>query len=370
MRYVIRITLIFLFLLISYFPYFFITSCKNKQLDKKEKHEVVRLLGWIGYDEADLLDAVRKNINIEVEVKTYQGGTEMLSILESDTSSYDVVVLDPEYIAIARKKNLLQPLDINNFDLSIIHPFFQELDLLKKGRDYYAIPVRFGIVGILYNSDRVNEEEIRSYSNLFNEKFKNRISIIDLWQPVMGVISMSLGNRTNPYNLNDIQLEAVKKRLLDLKRHGTRIHKTVMGLIESLNDESAWIMLGGGEANAWTLHNKGKNFNWLIPEEGGILWMESLGIVKNAINKERAIKLIKYLQSAEGLALLAKRKAYISSPTSIEALKFFTDEELKIRGISNKELMTDLLNQVVVRRLPNVDMFDKWDSIWKDFKKY
>lgn len=328
----------------------------------------VRLLAWVGYDEADLWREFRESSGIDVAVKTYIGGTAMLNELKKNPDSYDVVVLDPEFIALAHQNNLLDSMDRDAFDFSEYHPFFRELSILEVEEQLVAVPVRFGIIGLLYNADRVSPEDTESYASILKDKYKNRVSVMNLWQSTMGTVSLSLGNSKKPYGVSLDGLADIEERLTELRSHGIRVHNAVPDLLGCLEDEVTWIMLGGGEANAASLQGRGKNFKWRVPKEGGILWMESLGIVKNTPNRNNAMKVIKFLQSATGQALLARRKTYISSPPSLDACQLLTHEERELRHIASTEQMTELLNSVVVRELPPSQMLKEWTDVWERFK--
>jgi spermidine/putrescine transport system substrate-binding protein len=344
-------------------------ACSRKE-GKEGSVDSVKLLGWIGYGESDLLASIERETGILVEVKEYQGGTEMFSILERD-QSYDIVVLDPEFIHLLYENDYLIPLNKNDFNFENYHPFFRDkVDQIWIDKNLYAIPVRFGIIGIMYNQDRVDRDDISSYSNLFgNKKYENRIAVMNLWQAVMGAVSLGLGFKPNPYDLSKDQLEKIEETLFVLKQNGLKIFTQVSSLVESLDDESTWIMLGGGEANTERLKNRGENFDWVIPREGAILWMETLGILKNSSKKDAALKVLNFLYGAEGQALLARRNAYISSPPNLEAHKLLTKEELEVRHISDYEEMDSLLENVVIRRLPKKEMTKKWIDIWEKIKR-
>lgn len=340
---------------------FLLTACNKKPTP-------VRLLAWIGYDEPDLFAEFSEKEGIPVEVKTFIGGSQMLSMLESAPSRYDVVVLDPEYISLAVSKKLLSPLNPAEYDTTHHHPYFRALDVLKVDGQDYAIPVRFGAIGIMYNADQVQPGEVRSYKQLLRPEFTARLSVFDLWQPVMGTLSlMHYPLRANPYDLNEKELSVVADSLKQLRANNIRVHANVPDLVSHLADERTWIMIGGGEANIPALKERGKNFKALIPEEGGILWMESLGITSTAARKSDAVKLVQYLQKPEGQVKLARRSMYISSPTSVTAVNMMSQNEREIRGIATPEDLDALLKKLVLRRLPPPAMQKHWQEAWDEF---
>ena len=331
-----------------------------------ERPKEVRLLGWIGYDEEDLLRDFTAKTGIKVRVKTFIGGTEMLSILSASPNEFDVVVLDPEFVRRAVSSNLLDELNPADYDLSSYHPFFLAQDgaVQKTARidgRLYAIPARYGLIGLMYNRDRVSEADMESFGALWNPKYKGRIAAFaPLWQPLMGVVSLSLGNSGNPYDLTGQQLLAVEERLKSLrKEQQIALHQSVPSLLDAFKSGTAWIMAAGADANAYSLRDNG-SIAWSIPREGGIMWTESLGLVKNSKNRDGAVKLIQYLQSAEGQVRLARRSMYISSPPSLTALSMLSEEERRLRKSASRAELDQNLSRVVVRSLPSDE------KAWKD----
>jgi spermidine/putrescine-binding protein len=337
-------------------------------ITRPSQAQTLRLLAWVGYDEPDLLREFTEKTNIQVDVKTFIGGSAMLKLLEGSPAGYDVVVLDPEYIEIAASKGLIQPLNASQFDMSHFHPFFLESNLVSFNNLQYAVPVRFGTIGIMYNTDRVKSEELVSIEDLFKPMFRDKISVMSLWQPTMGVVSLSLSPQpVDPFHLSEQGLDQLNSKMQKLRQTGVRVHSTVPELIGNLTDERTWIMLGGGEANVPALQARNKRFACKIPKEGGILWMESVGITSRTKKKNEAEKLIRYLQSPTGQVRLARRSAYISSPPSITAVEMLDTNERELRGLSDRAAMDQLLSSVKVRRLPPEQDQNRWNTIWAEF---
>lgn len=335
-----------------------------------ETGKKVRLLAWVGYDEPDLFVEFEKSTGIDVTVDTFIGGPQMLKRLQTNPTAYDVVVLDPEFVQLAVDDDLLAPLDRGNYDTSRYHQRFKEMPETVVEGDLYAIPVRFGIVGIMYHTERVPKEVASDLKMLLSDsRLSSRISMIDLWQPSLGLIAINEIGAKDPYLATTDDLVRVQKSILRLRDGGAKIHESVPDLMNSLSDNSTWVMLGGGEANTAALISRNQPYDWLVPKQGGILWVESLGIVKGTPNRGEAVELIKFLQSAEGQVKLARRATYISSTPSLAAAELLSSEERKLRKISDEAAIDDLLSNVMVRHLPPDKLIGEWEDIWQAAKR-
>ena len=330
----------------------------------------VRLLAWVGYDEPDLLAEFQQRTGIKVNVDTFIGGSQMLARLRGDPGAFDVVVLDPEFIALAAGEGLLEPLGRSEVDFSHYHPFFKDRPEIVIDDSLYAMPVRFGIVGVMYNTEHVSSEVAGDLGELLKARHLHpRISMMDLWQPVLGLLARHQTDLDDPYQATPGELARIRESILSLRDAGAKIHESVPDLLNSLADGDSWIMLGGGEANTVSLLDRGKPFDWLVPKQGGILWMESLGLVRSTPNRVEAIELIRYLQSPEGQARIARRATYISSPPSITAAELLSSEERRVRHIETRERMDALLSSVTVRHLPPAPSIVQWELIWEEAKQ-
>ena len=94
--------------------------------------------------------------------------------LRTGAASYDVIVPSDYMIHRLISEDLLLPLNYDNI------PNYQYIDENYKNLYYdpdntYSIPYMFGMVGVIYNSGIVSEEDIGSWDLMWNEKYKGKI---------------------------------------------------------------------------------------------------------------------------------------------------------------------------------------------------
>jgi spermidine/putrescine transport system substrate-binding protein len=186
----------------------------------------LNLLAWSGYEEADFLAPFENSHGVKVNVRTYPNPDQMVSILLSSPGQFDLVVVDPEYIPVLVGKGALRELDYSILNLSSYFPFFQDHELTKVNGRHFAVPIRFGVNALVYNTELLSQAQTQSYGILFDPKVRGRLGVWDWYLPNMGVISRSLGN-PQPYNLTDSELETVGATLMRLKPLVGSLHSSL-----------------------------------------------------------------------------------------------------------------------------------------------
>ena len=79
------------------------------------------------------------------------------------------------------------------------------------------------------------------------------------------------------------------------------------------------ILVGGGEWVTAVLAAENPALDFSIPEEGGILWSQSLAMFADSENQDLALKFIQYIMSPEGQARLATSSCYWGMPANSKA---------------------------------------------------
>jgi spermidine/putrescine transport system substrate-binding protein len=139
-----------------------------------------------------------------------------------------------------------------------------------------------GSVGIVVNTELV-QDEIKGYSDVFQDKFKKNIVVLDDAREIVGWGLETLGIPIN--EVSDENLEKVKpvlaKWLPLVKVFDSDSPKTAL-----LNGDVALGVVWGGEGAI--LLNENKKFKWVVPAEGAHLFVDCLAIPKTAKHVKNA----------------------------------------------------------------------------------
>lgn len=111
---------------------------------------------------------------VKVNYSTYASNEDMYSKLSSGAVRYDVVIPSDYMIARMVEEDLLLPLNFDNI------PNYEYIPDSFKGLYYdaentYSVPYTFGIVGITYDANVVDAEDVGGWDLLWNEKYAGRI---------------------------------------------------------------------------------------------------------------------------------------------------------------------------------------------------
>jgi spermidine/putrescine transport system substrate-binding protein len=327
----------------------------------------LNLLAWTGYEERDFLAPFEDQNNVNVQVRTYANADQMVSILLASPASFDVVVVDPEYISVLVGRGMLDEIDYGALDLRAYFQYFQDLPLTQINGKRYAVPIRFGVNSLVYNSNDVPAQDVASYSSLFSPEAKGRVGIWDWYLPNMGVLSRALGNQ-EPYNLSAAKFEQLKSELMRLRPFVRSIHSSLPELVSALADRRVAMAPGVGEFVAAAAAGRGAPIAWTVPREGGIMWVETMTLCSRSQNKALARKFLSWVTTPEAQASLAQRRAYNSNTPNRLAYPLLSPDQRRQLNAATPADTERLIGRLSVRTLPTQQPPQAWQEAWRAFK--
>jgi spermidine/putrescine-binding protein len=243
--------------------------------------KTLNIFCWSEYVPQEIIDIFTKETGIKVSVENYASNEEMLAKLLAGGGTYDLIQPSEYVVEGLIKENLLIPIDhaaIPNF--KNIAPEFKNMSFDPGNK--FSIPYMAGSVGIVVNTELV-QDEIKGYSDVFQEKFKKNIVVLDDAREIVGWGLETLGIPIN--EVSDENLEKVKpvlaKWLPLVKVFDSDSPKTAL-----LNGDVALGVVWGGEGAI--LLNENKKFKWVVPAEGAHLFVDCLAIPKTAKHVKNA----------------------------------------------------------------------------------
>ena len=339
----------------------------------EENHKELRVLAWIGYDEDEIVKPFEQEFGIKLKVETFIGGDKMFAKLTQNPGAYDIVVIDPEYISKLQNAGLLQELDPKDFNFTDYIGPLKNFPLTTINGKFYAVLIRFGVNALVYNTEKLTKEDVSSYKILWDPKVKGHVGIWDWYLPNMGVLSLADSlNSTNPYQLTGNQLAKLKSSLVSLKPQVKSVFGSFSDINAAFTRGDIWVAPALGEHTASILAETGKPIDWVVPKEGGVMWIETLGITKDAKNIPGALTYISYMQRPDVQAKLTWRNAYRSNIPNIKGIESLSKEKQDYLKVHNAQEATKLVNSISVRMLPT-DSASKstekeWQDMWQNFK--
>lgn len=331
-----------------------------------KKRPEVNLLIWSGYEQAELIEPFEKKYGVKVNFKTYFGGDEMFALFTQSKGVYDAVIVDPEYVPKLQALGRLRALDPAEFDMSSYLEFFKKFPLSWIDGKLYAPMVEFGALGLVYNTKYITADEANSYSILFDPKAKGRVGIWDWYLPIMGIVSRSLGN-PKPYDLNETEFDALKRRMAQLRPQIRAIHGSFPEVMTSLANEDTWLV-PTAEWAGLALKRQGKPYEWTIPKEGGVMWADTVTVPTDAPHPELGKLYVKWMMSPEAQAALSQKQAYSSYVPNTKAYDLMTAEHKKLLKWTTAPEIEAMIAKLAIRTLPVQQTEKVWQDAWEAFK--
>lgn len=286
---------------------------------------VINVANWGEYmslydDELiDVNEAFEQLTGIEVNYTTAASNETLYSKIKSGGASYDIIIPSDYMISRMIKEGMIQKLDYSNIpNLSNIMENFlyPEYD----PQNEYSVPYLWGTVCIIYNTTMI-DEEITSWSALFDEKYTNEILMFNNPRDAFGIALTYLGYSQNTENESELQ-EALE------------LLKSQKSIVQGYVMDEIFDKIGGGSAaiapyyagDIATMIAENPDLDYCYPAEGTNRFVDAMCIPSTSENKEAAEMYINFLCEAE-IALANTLYTGYSSPN--QAAYGLLDDEIR-----------------------------------------
>lgn len=322
--------------------------------------EELNALVWCDHTDAALVEPFEKANDVKVNLKVYEGTGAGLSLLDqSQPGDWDVMVIDSIDVQRVAKDRFL-PLAEDSLPLAGQYPEVRMDDILVIDGKRYAVTEKWGFNAISYNKKAFSAEEVSTLTKLTDPKFAGRLAIYDYYLPVLGMASVATGTPTKDFSA--ATLPQVKDLMVKLKKNAKLVGEVVASQTAIATGEVD-VVIGAGEWVTAGLHAENPDLDFVIPEEGGILWTQSLAVLKDSKKPDLALKFIKYVLSPEGQAALSTSSCYWGMPAQKDAA--LNDEQKEVLKFSSDAQTRDLAasNRYPA---PDADLDRQMQDTWND----
>lgn len=327
------------------------------------KKEILNIFCWSEYIPQSVIDAFSKQTKIKVSVENYASNEEMMAKLQAGSVKFDLIQPSEYIVEELIKNGKLEELNAANIpNTKNLDPRFTKMPHDPEGK--YSVAWMAGNVGIAINRNKI-KDPIKGYNDVFQDKHKKRIVVLDDNRELVAWALASLG-----IGINDITTENLEKARVVLAKW--------LPLVKQFDSDSPKTALLNGDVDLGIIWNgegakilqevkKSKkrklDFEYILPEEGAHMFIDNLAIPKGAKNKDNAEKFMNFvlepkisvqiweefpytLVNAEGMKLLTPEQ--LANPASfppgnpkLETFKMIPSE----MSVAIDKLVTDLKNQ-------------------------
>ena len=330
----------------------------------KKKEESLSLLVWEGYSDASFVQAFKESHHCKV-VASYMGSSDELvaKLRGGSAANYDVISPSSDVAASIVKAGLAAPLDLSKIPSYLqLSPKLRELPLVKMNGRIYGVPFIWGPNPILYATTAFAQPP-DSWSIFWDPKYKGKISLWDELSSVYMAAQVLGYDKPDPdqiYNLSDDQLEAVKRKLIELKPN-IRKYWSTGGDLTNLFQNHEIILAMGWPLMTNQLRALKFPIGEMIPKENTTGWIDHLMITTASSHKELATEFLEYMIEAQTQKKVSDVTHY--TPANPGASQYLSEDEKKGLHLDNPDAY---MQRIYFWR--DVPRRAKYTEIWTEVK--
>ena len=314
---------------------------------------------WFEYIPQDLLDKFAEEHDVEVVMDTYDSNEALLASLKAGAiGTYDVAVPGDYMVQIMAGEGLLDTIKEGELaNKGNIQPEWADPSF-DPGRAH-SIPYQWGSTSFAVNRDDF-DGPIDSTDILFNPPaaLSGKINMLDSQGEVMAMAALHMG--IPQCSTDREQLKALNAMLQEAKQHWASFNSDTAKEVLVSGDASVGQIYDGFAAKA---RQEGANIEYAFPKQGYIVWMDNVVLLKDAPNRENALKFMDFLLEPENIAAVTNYARYVAG---VDGVGPFLDPELAKQPESNPP--ADAGKGVFIE-VCDQQTQEVYDQIWTNLKK-
>jgi spermidine/putrescine-binding protein len=329
-----------------------------------KKTPTLNLLVWEGYADPSFVHTFEEQNHCKVSASYMGSSDELVAKLRGGSAgNYDVISPSSDVATSIASSGLAAPLDVSKLpSYSQLSPQLTSLPLVRIKGQVYGAPFMWGPDPMIYDTT-VLKQAPDSWTIFWDPKYRGKISVWDDLSTVYMAAQVLGFDKPDPsqlYNLTDEQLEAVKKKLLELKPNVRKMWSTGGELTNLFQNHEVVAAMG------WPLMtNQLRKINFpvgeTIPKENTTGWIDHLMITAGSENKDLAVKFLEYMIEPSTQKKVTDVTGY--TPSNPGAANLMTPDQVKGLHLDDVENY-----QKHIYFWQNVPRRAKYNEIWNEVK--
>ncbi len=312
------------------------TACAVDEVDGD-----LSFYNWTQYIDPELITAFEEQYGVDVVEDFYDSNEAMLAQLQAG-AAYDLIVPSDYMVGIMIEEGLLLPLteeaipNRSNLASEFVDPPYDPTG-------EYTVAYQWGTTGLGVNISIVGEDFEPSWGLVFDtsltDNYAGGVSLLNDPRETMGAALKYLGYSLN--STSEEELQEAADLIAEAKANITAFDSDQYA-VNLVNGETAVAHgYSGGFFTAFADTDDPDNWAYVIPEEGGTVWVDNMAVPTVAESPCTAHTFINFLLDAENGAALTNWNYYASPNEAAE--EFIEEEVLSDDTIyPSDELMADL----------------------------
>jgi spermidine/putrescine transport system substrate-binding protein len=290
-----------------------LTACGGDSGDAN----TLNVYAWAGEVPDSVVQAFEKETGISVSIDTFDSNETMIAKLAAGGSGYDIV--EPSQYAVQQLvgQNLIEPVDyskiqgMDDVQKKFVNPGFDP-------ENAHAVPWIWGTTGLLYNR-KCTGADLTSWDALFDPKYRGKIYMLDNMLASYIVGLQSTGSSAT--STDQTEIERATDKLTAQKPLLAGYNSTNYYDLVASGDACASLAWGGSSVGKVVAANP--DVKYVLPKEGGTLWVDNFSIAKGAPHSDAAYKWLNFTLRPE-IAAMATNDGSLAT-TNGAAQKLITD---------------------------------------------
>jgi putrescine transport system substrate-binding protein len=299
--------------------------------------QVVNVFNWSDYIDPEVIKAFEQESGIKVRYDVFDSNEVLETKLLTGNSGYDVVVPSAYFLERQVKAGVFAPLDKSQLPgLANLDPELTQRAALHDPGNVHSVVYMWGTTGIGYDADKVKaimpDAPLDSWQLIFDPAVLSRfkdcgVSMLDDPTDMVGTALLYLGK--DPNSESEADLKLAEEALMKIRPFLRTIHSSQY--IDQLANGELCIVVGySGDvlqaADRAEEAGKPLNIAYSIPQEGALMWFDTLAVPADAPNKDGAHKFIEYLLRPE---VAAKNSDFVNFANANAAATALVNEDLR-----------------------------------------
>jgi putative spermidine/putrescine transport system substrate-binding protein/spermidine/putrescine transport system substrate-binding protein len=329
-----------------------------------KKTPTLNLLVWEGYADPSFLKTFEEQNHCKVSASYMGSSDELMAKLRGGSAgNYDVISPSSDVATSIAAAELAAPLDLSKIpSYAQLSSQLTSLPLVRVNGKVYGVPFMWGPDPIVYDTTAFQQPP-DSWNVMWDPKYKGKVSVWDDLSTVYMAAQVLGYDKPDPaqlYNLSDAQLDAVKKKLLELKPNIRKMWATG-GELTNLFENHEVVIAMGWPLNTAELKKAKFPVGETIPKENTTGWIDHLMITAGSDNKELAYRFLEYMIQAKTQKQVTDITHY--EPANPQAAQFLTRDEAKVLHLDDVDNY-----QKHLYFWQNVPRRQKYTEIWNEVK--
>ena len=329
---------------------FVLSACSGD--DSRQK--ILKVYNWADYIDESLLSEFEEwyfeqtGEEVEVVYQLFDINEIMLAKIERGKEDFDVACPSEYIIERMLKNDLLLPINKDfgstpNY-LGNVAPYiqnvFSQIDGSGKDPNDYAVGYMWGTTGFLYNPKYVTDEEVSTWSALWNPKFDKKLLIKDAFRDVYSPLLIYANQdrlRAGEVTLQDLMHDSSDESIATVEALLKKAKPYVAGWEadfgkEIMTKEKAWLNLSWSGDAAWAIEEAAAvdvELDYTVPEEGSIVWFDGWVIPKYAKNTKAAAYFINFMCKPENAIRNMEEIGYVSVIGTPEVMEYMSESAVE-----------------------------------------